>query len=86
MFTQLNPVLVSLMVVALAGCASNAKPISFADGSQGHVTSCSGLKSDWQECYAAAASACSSGYEVVEKEGFEHDGHIKRSLYFKCRR
>jgi hypothetical protein len=86
MSTRLNGFLCSLMVAALAGCASNAKLISFADGSQGHVTSCSGLKTDWQECYAAAASACSSSYEVVEREGFEHDGHVKRSLYFKCRR
>ncbi len=82
----LNSVVGLLMVASLAGCASNAREIRFADGSQGMVTSCSGLKSDWQECYVAAASSCSSSYEVIEKEGFEHDGQVKRSLYFKCRR
>jgi hypothetical protein len=74
-----------LTAAALAGCASNTKAISFSDGTQGLVATCGGATTTWVACYDTAYSTCPSGYEVVEREGFEHDGLIKRNLYFKCR-
>jgi hypothetical protein len=74
-----------LLAAALSGCASNAKQITFSDGTTGHIATCGGPTTTWIACYDTAYSTCASGYEVVEREGFEHDGLIKRNLYFKCR-
>jgi hypothetical protein len=69
------------MALALAACASS-KPVYTADGSQGHVVTCTpawtgGLvgaaanaATSWGDCYARAGEICgASGYDIVQQVG-----------------
>lgn len=71
-------------VVALAGCAT-VKPATLSDGSSGFVATCGGTAGTWSTCYEQAAKSCQSGFEIIDREQFVHEGFVKRNLYFACK-
>jgi len=72
--------------IVVGGCVTQgSKPITLADGSKGQLATCGGTGNTWALCYETASKACPSGFDVAEKEHFEHEGFVKRNLYFKCK-
>lgn len=66
-------ILLILAILAIAGCAANAKT-EVKHGKKGMHINCSGLSSSWNKCYAKAASSCGTkGYKVVAKSGDGED-------------
>lgn len=87
----------SLMAVALNGCASVRKTYT-STGKEGYSINCSGTASTWGNCYERAGDICGAkGYEVLEKIGEnlatssgnlleQHSGtDINRNMIIKCK-
>lgn len=74
-----------LALVALAGCAS-AKPVSLSNGRSNYQVSCSGIQLTLADCYAQAAKACPSGYDVASKDLTSTVlNPFQRSMLVSCR-
>ncbi len=69
----------------LVGCGATVKPAMMPDGKQGLLATCGGTAVTWSSCYEDATSACSNGFNTIDREQFSHDGFVKRNLYFTCK-
>lgn len=61
----------SLLVTAfiLAGCAAT-QTAHVTKGRKGVHINCSGLSSNWEQCYQSAADSCApKGYKIIAKSG-----------------
>jgi uncharacterized protein YceK len=78
-----------LLVVSLTGCGAMVNHTRTASGRDGAIISCGGLLRTWHDCDKAAANACSSGYDVVdrqEKKTYTDSGSfVTRKLVVSCR-
>lgn len=73
-------------IVAISGCAAQGpKPVTLQDGTQGFLATCGGTARSWADCYESASKACPNGFNISEKEHYEHEGYIKRKLFYKCK-
>lgn len=80
--------LISILAISIAvsGCVTQgSKPITLADGTKGQLATCGGTRNTWALCYEAATKICPAGFDIAEKEQFEHEGFVKRNLFFKCK-
>lgn len=60
-----------VVVLALAGCAANAKTYE-KKGRRGLHIDCSGISSSWEQCEQRAKDSCGrKGYRVMAKSGGE---------------
>jgi hypothetical protein len=87
---------VALVVLALAGCATNAKTHA-ARGVSGIKVDCSGLGNGWEKCHKQATKECKgSGCKVVLRSddaqeeddflfGFNPAGYLMRTMLVICR-
>ena len=59
------------MAVALALTACSATPVThITRGKKGLHINCSGLSSNWEQCYQSAADSCApKTYKVIAKSG-----------------
>lgn len=92
----MNKVIVVLLLVALAGCTTNAKTRAVR-GVSGIEVDCSGLGSGWEKCHKRAAKECKgNGYKVVLRSddakdedvypfGFNPAGMLTRTMVVICR-
>ena len=80
--------LISILIISIAvgGCTSQgSKPITLGDGTKGQLVTCHGTGNTWARCYEVASKICPTGFDISEKEQYEHEGYVKRNLYFKCK-
>ena len=68
------------------GCAAPVKEATLINGSKGFTASCGGTARSWAVCYESANETCATGFDVVDREQFVHDGFVKRTLYFSCKK
>jgi hypothetical protein len=73
------------LVLLLTACGTTVKPAMMENGQQGFLATCGGTAITWSKCYEAAATACATGFNIVDREQFAHDGFVKRNLYFTCK-
>ncbi len=74
-----------LAAASLAGCAT-AQKASLPGGAQGYMVSCSGIQLTLADCYAKAAKACPSGYDVATKDLTSTVlNPFQRSMLISCR-
>ncbi len=59
----------ALFAIALTGCAT-VRPVTLADGSQGHAISCNGAAQSMGACIEKAGEICgTAGYSVLNQSG-----------------
>ncbi|MEA1031753.1 hypothetical protein T3A99_24615 [Pseudomonas sp. N-137] len=92
----MNRLIVTLVVLTLAGCTSSAKTHTLR-GVSGFKVDCSGLGSGWDKCRKRAAKECkAAGYKVVARSddakeedefpfGFNPAGYLTRTMLVICR-
>jgi hypothetical protein len=92
----MKTLVVVMAVLALAGCATNAKT-HVVRGVSGIEIDCSGLGSGWERCQKRAAKECKgAGYKVVARSddakdeeefpfGFNPAGLLTRTMLVICR-
>ncbi|NUT77001.1 hypothetical protein HNO86_18335 [Pseudomonas sp. C1C7] len=93
----MNKLIVALaVVVALAGCTTNAKTHAVR-GVSGIEVDCSGLGSSWEKCKKRAAKECrGAGYKTIVRSddakeedyfpfGFNPAGYFTRTMLVICR-
>jgi hypothetical protein len=77
------------LVFVLAGCGASVNRTRTANGRDGAAISCNGLLVTWKSCDRAAAKACPSGYDVVdrqEKKTYTDSGSfMSRKLVVSCK-
>jgi len=75
--------------VTLGGCAATVKPMTTPDGKQGFLVSCDGSADSWASCYEAAAKACQSKYNVIDRNESStptaHGPLVRRNLIAECK-
>lgn len=92
----MNKLIVTLVVLTLAGCTTSAKTHALR-GVSGIEVDCSGLGSGWDKCRKRAAKECkAAGYKVVARSddvkeedgfpfGFNPAGYLTRTMLVICR-
>ncbi|MCU1748471.1 hypothetical protein [Pseudomonas sp. 6D_7.1_Bac1] len=93
----MNTLIVTLAVLLLVGCTTNAKT-HVVRGVSGIEIDCSGLGSDWDQCYKRAARECKAeGYRVIGRSsdakeeggdypfGWNPAGYLTRTMLIICR-
>lgn len=71
--------LLPILILAMTGACSTARPTYVPDGRRGFVVSCEGYLDTYGSCLVNAGKACGgSGYEIIR--GGEND----RSLLIAC--
>ena len=92
----MNKLIVTLVLLTLAGCATSAKTHSVR-GVSGIEVDCSGLGSGWEKCQKRAAKECKgAGYKVVTRSddakdedeylfGFNPAGLVTRTMLVICK-
>jgi len=69
--SQLFPILVTSLMLALAGCTSTKKTTT-PDGRPGYSVECSGRPLSWEDCFTRAGELCSGrSYDVYPHEDDE---------------
>ncbi|MHC8345311.1 hypothetical protein [Pseudomonas sp. RT6P73] len=92
----MNKLIVTLVLLTLAGCATGAKTHAVR-GVSGIEVDCSGLGSGWEKCQKRAAKECrGAGYKVLARSddandegeypfGFNPAGLVTRTMLVICR-
>lgn len=88
---------IMLAALALSACAGN-QTAQVTHGKKGLHINCSGLSSNWEQCYQSAADSCApKGYKVIAKSGdavedpgdypfgLNPAGYTSRSMIVLCR-
>lgn len=74
----------------LGGCAASVEPMRAGDGRDGYAISCDGSAYSWAKCYRAAAKACPTGYDVLDRDtnttATAYGPNVSRSLVVACKR
>ena len=92
----MKTLIVVMVVLTLAGCATNARTHAVR-GVSGIKIDCSGLGSSWERCQKRAAKECKgAGYKLVARSddakeedefifGFNPAGFVTRTMLVICR-
>lgn len=72
--------LMSVVLVALAGCAIAPQQVRGPDGKTAYAMRCSGAGRTLEACYEKAGDVCPTGYSVVDRSS-----GLQQTLVVQCK-